>query len=144
MNPEDTAVAYDAILDKQSQKSASTGIKQEEATAAKAQLDSVLAIVDQYQQQENAPAVNAADLAFLAKEGLDVASLLQSASISKDCKKSMSPVETIQHNAILLFELHKLQEERFSSKSQIVGAREQELGKCLLIILTRIISIGHK
>lgn len=129
LNAEDTATAYSAILDKHAQKVASAAVKPEEAATAKAQLNSVLEIADQYRQQENATAISEADLAFLAKEGLDVASLVQATAHTSISKGPMSPVEAIQRNAILLFELHKLQEERFSSKNQTIGAHERDLGE---------------
>jgi len=88
-----------------------------------------LEIADQYRQQDNATAISEADLAFLAKEGLNVASLVQATARTSISKPPMSAVEVIQRNAILLFELHKLQEERFSSKNQTIGARERDLGK---------------
>ncbi|GJJ77200.1 hypothetical protein EMPS_09559 [Entomortierella parvispora] len=139
LNAEDTATAYSALLDKYSQKVASAVVKPEETETVKAQLNSVLEIADQYRQQENAAAISEADLAFLSKEGLDVASLAQATARSSITKTSLSPVEAIQQNAILLFELHKLQEERFSSKSQTITAREHDLAAQLqnsLISLT--------
>ncbi|KAG0054871.1 hypothetical protein BGZ83_010209 [Gryganskiella cystojenkinii] len=145
LNAEETAIAYDALLEKHAQKS--TAIKPEDAAATKKQLESILKIAEQQSQQENGSgsSISEADLSFLAKEGLDVASLLQTTTTTSPSSKptdttSMSPVEIIQHNAILLFELHKLQEERFSSKNQTVGVREREIATQLQNSLLRLAS----
>lgn len=101
----------------------------EEQRTAKTQLTSILDIAKQYQDQEKVAELKETDLAFLSNDGLDVKSLLQIAKASKTDQEDLSPVEAIQRNATLLYELFRLQEDRFGSKDQTVGAREIEIGK---------------
>jgi hypothetical protein len=129
LNAEDTATAYDAILARYASKLSKSAKETEEQRTAKTQITSILDIAKQYQDQENVADLKESDLSFLSEDGLDVKSLLQIAHASKADQEELSTVEAIQRNAVLLYELYKLQEERFGSKDQVVGARETEIGK---------------
>ncbi|KAF9906424.1 hypothetical protein EC991_000671 [Linnemannia zychae] len=131
LNAEDTTIAYNAILARYANKVSKTAKETEEQRTAKTQIASILDIAKQYQDQEKVADLNENDLSFLSEDGLDVKSLLQIAQASKADQEDLSPVETIQRNAVLLYELYKLQEERFGSKDQTVGARETEIAATL-------------
>ncbi|KAG0208717.1 hypothetical protein BGX28_000415 [Mortierella sp. GBA30] len=131
MNAEDTAKAYDALLSRHAQKSKTSAAESEEHQKSKALLESILEIAQQYQAQESGKDINETDIQFLSEEGLDVKNLLEVAQAAKSDSESHTPLETIQRNAILLFELYKLQEERFASNDQTVGAREKEIAATL-------------
>ncbi|KAF9135951.1 hypothetical protein BGW39_009925 [Mortierella sp. 14UC] len=131
LNAEDTATAYNAILARYTNRLSKTAKETEEQRTAKTQITSILDIAKQYQDQEKVADLKESDLSFLSEDGLDVKSLLQIAQASKADQEDLSPVEAIQRNAVLLFELYKLQEERFGSKDQAVGAREVEIAATL-------------
>ncbi|KAK3847530.1 MAG: hypothetical protein J3R72DRAFT_485794 [Linnemannia gamsii] len=131
LNAEDTDTAYSAILARYANKLSKTAKETEEQRTAKTQIPSILDIAKQYQDQEKVVDLKESDLSFLSEEGLDVKGLLQIAQASKADQEDLSPVEAIQRNATLLYELYKLQEERFGSKDQTVGAREMEIAATL-------------
>ncbi|KAF9088016.1 hypothetical protein BGX23_007699 [Mortierella sp. AD031] len=131
LNAEDTNTAYTALLGRYANKLSKAAKETEEQRTTKTQLYNILDIAKQYQDQEKVADINESDLEFLSEDGLDVKSLLQIAQASKADKEELSPVEAIQRNATLLFELYKLQEERYSSKDQAVGAREMEIAATL-------------
>ncbi|KAF9281570.1 Bromodomain containing protein 7 [Mortierella alpina] len=131
MNAEDTAKAYDALLARYTQKLKMSSTGSNEDRSSKAQLESILDIAQQYQAQEKGNVINESDLQFLSEEGLDVKGLLEVAQAARNDSESHTPLETIQRNAILLFELYKMQEERFASKDQTIGAREMEIAATL-------------
>ncbi|KAI1316838.1 hypothetical protein EDD11_009416 [Mortierella claussenii] len=131
MNAGDTSAAYDALLARIAQKGKATGVGAEEQRKAKAQLDSILEIAQQHQDQELGVELNVTELEFLSEYGLNAKTLLSASQASKMDSKSHAPLEVIQQNAILLFELYKLQEERFASKDQTVSDREQEIAAIL-------------
>ncbi|KAF9113751.1 60S ribosomal protein L30 [Mortierella sp. AM989] len=131
MNSEDTSSAFEALLSRVEKKSKASAAVVEEQRKAKAQLESILEVAQQYQSQEDGAVIDEADLEFLSEEGLDVKSLLELAYNSKSNSESLAPLEAIQRNATLLYELYKLQEERFASKDQTIGAREKEIAATL-------------
>ncbi|KAF9295502.1 hypothetical protein BGZ88_001964 [Linnemannia elongata] len=131
LNAEDTATAYTALQAKYANKVSKAAKETEEQRTAKTQLTSILDIAKQYQDQEKVADLKETDLAFLSNDGLDVKSLLQIAKASKADQDDLSPVEAIQRNATLLYELYRLQEDRFGSKDQTVGAREIEIAATL-------------
>jgi hypothetical protein len=111
-----------------------TAKETEEQRTAKTLLTSILDVANQYQDQEKVADLKETDLAFLSDDGLDVKSLLLIAKATKTDREDLSPVEAIQRNATLLYELYKLQEDRFGSKDQTVGAREMEIGKVIFLL----------
>ncbi|KAF9926260.1 Bromodomain containing protein 7 [Linnemannia zychae] len=131
LNAEDTDIAYDAILTRYANKMSRASKETEEQKAAKTQLASILDIAKQYQDQDKVAELNESNLAFLSEDGLDVKNLLQIVQASKADQETLSPVESIQKNATLLYELYKMQEERFNSKDQTIGAREMEIAATL-------------
>ncbi|KAI7831389.1 hypothetical protein BC939DRAFT_184864 [Gamsiella multidivaricata] len=131
MDAEDTSTAYDAVLTRVAQKTKANVVGTEDQNKARAQLDSILEIAQQYQSQENGIDIKETDLQFLSEDGLNVKSLLEVTHCAKADHESLAPQEAIQKNAILLYELYKMQEERFASKNQTVGAREKEIAAIL-------------
>ncbi|KAF8938333.1 hypothetical protein BGZ58_001132 [Dissophora ornata] len=131
MNAEDTSIAYTALMARVGQKSKPSATVVEEQRKAKAQLDGILEIAQQYQAHENGMEIKEADLKFLKDDGLDIQILLDVAQSVKANGELLGPQEAIQKNATLLFELYKLQEERFASKDQTVGDREKEIAASL-------------
>ncbi|KAF9574169.1 60S ribosomal protein L30 [Mortierella alpina] len=131
MNAEDTSKAYDALLARYTQKLKMSSTGSAEDRSSKAQLESILDIAQQYQAREHGNEITDSDLQFLSEEGLDIKRLLEVAQTTRNDHESHTPLETIQRNAILLFELYKMQEERFASKDQTIGARELEIAATL-------------
>ncbi|KAF8981280.1 60S ribosomal protein L30 [Entomortierella lignicola] len=131
MNAEDTSNAYDALLSRVEKKTKSSAAAVEEQRKAKSQLESILEVAQQYKTEENKSIINEANLEFLSEEGLDVKSLLELANNAQPTSESLAPLEAIQRNATLLFELYKFQEERFASKDQTISAREKEIANIL-------------
>ncbi|KAF9360201.1 hypothetical protein BGX26_010201 [Mortierella sp. AD094] len=131
MNAEDTTSAYEALLSRVEKKAKLSAAAAEEQRKSKAQLESILEVAQQYQTQENGTGINEADLEFLSEEGLDVKNLLVLAHNAKSNNEPLAPLEAIQRNATLLYELYRLQEERFASKDQSIGAREKEIATIL-------------
>ncbi|CAO3567825.1 unnamed protein product [Mortierella alpina] len=140
MNAEDTAKAYDALMARYTQKRKMSSTGSDEDRHSKAQLESLLDIAKQHEAQGNRDEIHENDLQFLSEEGLDVKGLLEVAQATKNAHESHAPLEMIQRNAILLFELYKLQEERFGSKDQSIGAREMEIAATLRMSLLELTS----
>ncbi|KAF9579095.1 hypothetical protein BGW38_004798 [Lunasporangiospora selenospora] len=130
LNAEDTSIAYDALVSRHAKKSKHIVEVSEEEKAAKAQLESILDVAKQYQSQENGVKIVEDDLKFLIEEGIDVQELLLSSN-SLINGKEQTPTEAIQKNAMLLLEIYRLQEERFSSKDHTITPKEHELASIL-------------
>jgi hypothetical protein len=131
MDAEDTSTAYDFLMGRIAQKSRANTAKSEEHRKAREQLDNILEIAQQYHEQESNMDVREEDLRFLADDGLDVRALLDVAQSTQSGSESSLPQITLQKNAIYLFELYKMQEKRFASRDQTIGAREKEIGMFL-------------
>ncbi|KAF9364801.1 hypothetical protein BGX34_000348 [Mortierella sp. NVP85] len=131
MDAEDTSTAYDFLMGRVAQKSRANTANSEEHRKVREQLDNILEIAQQYHAQESDMDVGEEDLRFLADDGLDVKALLDVVQSTKAGSESPSPQITLQKNAIYLFELYKMQEERFASRDQMIGAREKEIAAAL-------------
>ncbi|KAF9913397.1 hypothetical protein BX616_010084 [Lobosporangium transversale] len=140
LDAEDTSTAYDSLLTRVAQKSKASAAELEEQRKAKSSLDSILEFAQQYQETENTVILKEEDLNFLVEEGLDLKKLLDAANSGKADNEKLTPLEAIQKNAILLYELHKLQDERFASKDQTVSAREKEIAATLRNSLMELVS----
>ncbi|KAF9426853.1 hypothetical protein BGZ94_005900 [Podila epigama] len=142
MNAEDTATAYTALLDRYLQKTQSSA-GSDEQKKAKSQLESVLLIAQQNQASREGTTTELSedDLAFLSEDGLDVRKLItlngnkRSEGTGKDPE---SVLEMLQKNAMLLFELQQLQEDRFASNNQTISIREQKLAEALRLSLANL------
>ncbi|KAF9434101.1 hypothetical protein BGZ76_008547 [Entomortierella beljakovae] len=131
LNPEDTSTAYDALLSRLEKKSKMSAAAIEEQRKAKTYLDSILDIAKEHQSQDAQDVKHDESLKFLSEEGLDVKKLLELTDNTQSSEKSLTPLESIQRNASLLYELYRLQEERFASKDQTISPREKELATAL-------------
>lgn len=128
MDAEDTSTAYDFLMGRVAQKSKASAANLEEQRKAREQLDTILEIAQQYHAQESDADVMEEDLRFLADDGLDVKALLD---VTQSTKSDSDAQLVLQKNAMHLFELYKMQEERFASRDQTIGAREKEIGMLL-------------
>ncbi|KAF9922935.1 hypothetical protein BGZ65_009255, partial [Modicella reniformis] len=131
MDAEDTSIAYDFLMARIAQKKKPNASQVEEQRRVKAQLDEILDIAQQYHDQDIDVEINEEELKFLSDDGLDVKALMDIARSAKTDNETLSLQEGIQKNAILLFELYKMQEQRFASKNLTIGAREREIAATL-------------